>query len=118
MFLPHELNALMGRIRDQLGQETGSPAQGTPPPAAGQNGNDSSSAKPSPLQNTDRLLVIAGLLTGVLNVDSILVAKDQHIEIVLTGSLKRRTELDKMLDKVGPMPFDDVMKAIMDRVNQ
>ena len=35
-----------------------------------------------------QLLVAVGLLAGVLDVDSILIDRDQHVEIVLIGTLK------------------------------
>jgi hypothetical protein len=59
------------------------------------------------------LLVIAGIICDVLQVESVLVSRNQVIEIVLTGSLKRRTQLDKVMQQVGKMPFDQVMKCIM-----
>jgi hypothetical protein len=59
------------------------------------------------------LLVIAGIVCDVLQVNSVLVSRNQTIEIVLTGSLKRRTQLDKVMQQVGQMPFDQVMKCIM-----
>lgn len=61
-----------------------------------------------------QLLVVAGLLGGVFQVISVLVDKDQTVQIVLSGSLKRKTEMDKMLDSIGSMSFDDVMKAIIE----
>lgn len=120
MFSSHEFNVLKDFILSQLDQQTGLPAQGAPLPGKEKEGNnDNSSQAPKPLQLTPgQLLVIAGILTNVLSVFSLLVATDQHVEIVLRGSLKRKTELDKMLDKMGSMPFDDVFKAIMDRVNR
>ncbi len=62
-----------------------------------------------------KLLVILGLLAGVLEVDSILVDRDQVVQILLEGSLRRKTKLDKMLDEIGEMPFDDVLRAIINR---
>ncbi|MFZ5643042.1 MAG: hypothetical protein ACOY46_05585 [Bacillota bacterium] len=62
-----------------------------------------------------QLLVILGLLGGVFEVTSLLVDKDQEVQIVLTGSLKRKTELDKKLDEIGSLPFDEVMGAIIGR---
>ncbi len=61
-------------------------------------------------------LVIVGLITGVLEVQSILVDRDQAVQIILAGSLKRKTELDVMLDNIGSKSFDEVMKAIIGRV--
>lgn len=64
--------------------------------------------------NSSQLLVLAGILTGVLDVESILVSRDQTIDIVLTGTLRRKTQLDKIMSQVGQLPFDQVMKAIID----
>ncbi|WP_425446472.1 hypothetical protein [Dethiothermospora halolimnae] len=65
--------------------------------------------------SASNLLVIAGLLSGALTVDSLLVDARQEIQIVLTGSLKQKTELEKMMDQIGTMPFDEVVKAIVGR---
>ncbi|MDP4092070.1 MAG: hypothetical protein Q8920_01765 [Bacillota bacterium] len=61
-------------------------------------------------------LVIAGLLGGVFEVTSVLIDKNQVVEILLSGSLKKKTTLDKMLDQIGNMRFDDVLRAIVDRL--
>ncbi len=61
-------------------------------------------------------LVIAGILGGVLQVRSILFDKDQIVQILLEGSLKQKTELEKMLDQIGTMPFDEVMRALLERL--
>lgn len=66
--------------------------------------------------NPSQLLVIAGLVGGVLQVQSVLVDRDQAIQIVLAGSLKRRTQLDMVMEQIGKMPFDQVMAAIMNNV--
>ncbi len=63
-----------------------------------------------------QISVIFGLLTGALSVNSVLVDRNQAVEIVLTGSLKRKTELDNILDVIGSMPFDEVLKAMMGRL--
>jgi len=62
-----------------------------------------------------QILVIIGLIGGVLNIESVLVDRDQTVSIVLQGSLKKRTEMDKILDKMGSMPFEEVMKALFER---
>ncbi len=59
------------------------------------------------------ILVISALVTGALNVDSILVSKDQIVQIVLSGSLKRPTELDKVMEEVGKAPFEQVIKSLL-----
>ncbi len=66
--------------------------------------------------NPSQLLVIAGIVGGVLEVDSVLVDRNQAIEIVLIGSLKRKTQLDMIMKQIGKMPFDQVVAAIMNNV--
>jgi len=63
-----------------------------------------------------KVLVILGLIAGVLEVRSVLVDRNQAVQILLDGSLKRKTRLDKMLDEIGGMPFDEVLKAILGRL--
>jgi hypothetical protein len=60
------------------------------------------------------LLVIAGIVCDALQVASVLVNRNQAIEIVLVGSLKKRTQLDKVMEQIGKMPFDQVVKSIME----
>jgi len=71
--------------------------------------------KPASL-TPSQVLIIGGLLGGALEVTSILIDKDQTIEIVLAGSLKRKTDLEKMLDQIGDIPFDEVVSAILARL--
>lgn len=61
-------------------------------------------------------LVIAGLIGGVLEVTSILVDRSQLVQIVLSGSLKKKTELEKLMDHVGNQPFEEVMKAVLEKL--
>jgi len=60
-------------------------------------------------------LVIVGILAGALEVESILIDRHQQVDIILTGSLKKKTQLEKIMDQVGTMPFDEVMKSILGR---
>lgn len=62
------------------------------------------------------LLVIAGILGGALDVNSIRVDKDQNVDISLSGTLKKKTQLEKMMDQIGQMPFDEVLKVMLDRI--
>jgi hypothetical protein len=57
-----------------------------------------------------QILIIAAFLAGVLEVNSVLVDKQQDIEIVLTGSLKRKTQSDPIGEKAGGHPLDQVIK--------
>lgn len=68
-------------------------------------------------------LVITAILGGTLQVDSVLVDRNQGVEIVLVGSLKQhiqkpKTELEKILDQIGSKPFDEVAKAMLGRLLQ
>lgn len=63
-----------------------------------------------------QLLVIIGILSGSLTVDSISLDKDQTVQVLLAGSLKRKTELEKMIDEIGEKPFEEVFKAMMNRL--
>jgi hypothetical protein len=60
------------------------------------------------------LLVIAGIVCDVLQVQSVLVDRRQAIEVVLVGSLKQHTQLDKVMEQIGKMPFDQVVKSILE----
>jgi len=54
-------------------------------------------AKLTPIQ----LLIIAGLLEGMLDVDSLSINKKQIVEIELKGSLKVHPELEKLFAGMG-----------------
>ncbi|WP_083248161.1 hypothetical protein [Desulfuribacillus stibiiarsenatis] len=62
------------------------------------------------------MLVILAVLSGSLTVDSISIDKDKTVQVLLAGSLRRKTELDKMLDAIGEMPFETVLKAMMSKI--
>lgn len=115
-FSSKELNKIMEQVKAQLGPGTGLPVPGMQAPDDKDPGG-----KPDPKTQGQRLtpqtvLVILGLIAGSLQVTSVLVHIDQHIDILLTGSLRRKTRLDRMLDEIGTMPFDDVLRAIMGRL--
>ncbi len=65
--------------------------------------------------SSSQILIIIALLANVLEVDSFLVDRNQQIQIVLTGSLKQKTQLDKIMDQLGELPFDEVMQSILGR---
>lgn len=69
-----------------------------------------------PSLTPSKAVIIIGLIGDVLAVDSILLDKNQRVEIVLSGSLRHKTQLEKIMDQVGKMPFDEVMKAIIIRL--
>lgn len=112
MFSPNQFNSIMQQFMSKTGSQTSSDQNGQ----YGNNGHNGNNGDRVPLRVTpSKALVIAGLLSGSLEVFSVLVDKNQAVEILLTGTLKQKTELDKMLDKIGDMPFDEVLKAFLDR---
>ena len=70
--------------------------------------------KPSPI-TPSQFLVIIGLLFGTLSVNSVLVDKEQNVNIVLAGTLRRPTEMETILDNMGNLSFDQVMRALLKR---
>lgn len=116
MFSSNELDALMARIISQLGLGSGEVNKILS--AKGLTGGGGNQGSPKTISNfsPQKVLVILGLLAGVLEVKSILVDRDQIVNILLEGSLKRKTPLDNCLDTIGAMPFDDVLRAVMGRL--
>jgi len=105
VFSPEYINSLLENILanpDQLNASRTSSNSNT-------NKKNKSPLTPS------QALVIMGLIGGVLNVQSILVDSQQTVNIVLQGSLKRKTEMDKILDKMGSLSFEEVMTALFAR---
>lgn len=109
MFSSGQMEMLLKKIMDQLGMEV--PGEKN----SGKKNNKDKQNNCLPDLAPSQVLVILGLLSGALEVDSVLIDKEQVVEIVLSGSLKRKTQLEKVMDQVGEMPFDDVMKAVLGR---
>jgi len=105
VFSPENINSLLEAILAQS-REKGPSMQVTD-----SNNKNKCNCPLTPSQT----LVLIGLIGGVLNVQSVLVDREQTVNIVLQGSLKRKTELDKILDKMGSMSFEEVMKALFER---
>lgn len=82
--------------------------------SGGESGDIMSSITPQ------KVLVIIGLLADVLRVDSVLVDRNQTMEVVLVGSMKRKTkkktETDKIIEQIGAMPFEEVLRAFIGRL--
>ncbi|KXG76408.1 hypothetical protein [Thermotalea metallivorans] len=110
MFSPEQLDALMKEAMAELGKQDSKGHNKIQRRTCGQNGKFNL----TPAQ----ALVIVGLLSGALNVFSVLVDADQLVSIVLRGSLKKeeKSELDKIMAQIGTMPFDEVVKAMLKRI--
>lgn len=115
MFSSEGLKGLLDQVMAQLGHGAGSPdTGGQNVKDCGETGNNNKTKMGDFTVTPSSAVVIAGLLTRVLEVDSVLFDRTQTIEILLQGSLKRKTDFDKMLDQVGQLPFDQVMKSVVD----
>lgn len=116
MFSSNELDTLMARLISQMG--LGTAEINKIPSAKGTTGNSRIQGNQNtiPHFSPQKVLVILGLLGGVLEVKSITIDRDQVVDVLLEGSLKRKTPLDNCLDTIGAMPFDDVLKAVLGRI--
>lgn len=106
MFSSDQLNAMAKTIMDRLGLSN---------KESNNNHETCKEGKKNIALTPSQALVVAGILGGVLEVNSVLVDKDQIVQIVLQGSLKQKTELEQMLDNIGSKPFDEVVKAMLGR---
>lgn len=62
-----------------------------------------------------KIAVITALLMNSLQVESVLFSKDQTVEVLLQGSLKRTTKMDKLLDDISGLPVADLWDALKRR---
>ncbi len=104
MFSSDQFNTLMNEVMSRL--STGKEGDNK-----GGKNKEKSRINLSPSQ----AIVILGILAGALDVDSVLVDRNQEVQVILSGSLKRKTQLEKIMDQVGTMPFDEVMKTLLGR---
>ncbi len=65
-----------------------------------------------PNLTASEILVIAGILTGVLKVASVTIDTNQTVDIVVSGSLRRQTQMEKVMEQIGKCSFEDVIQAI------
>jgi hypothetical protein len=59
-----------------------------------------------------QLSVIIGILTQALTVDSIMIDKDKNVEIVLAGSLRKKTKMDRLLAEMTELSIGDLLDSI------
>lgn len=79
------------------------------------NGGRSCKKKGRSRLSPQQIAVIAGLLANALTVESVLISKDQDIQVLLSGSLRRKTKMDQMIEEMSGMSVGDLMDAIMRR---
>lgn len=137
---PGQFDSLLNSIFHKLGQDGENPPRAAAPmaesllgpllegllkradggqPGGGGNGGGTGGSGPAdgqfPALGPSHLLVVLGLLSGVLEVISVLIDKNQAVQIILSGSLKRKTPADKALDGVGSLTFDQIFTAVFNR---
>ena len=64
---------------------------------------------------TSEVLIIVALITGTLKFAGIEIDRRQNVFVILSGSLRKRTKLDKMMDEVGQQPFEQVLATLLAR---
>jgi len=105
---PSELEGLLSKVIEQLGVENNSKV----------NNNDTCNALGL---DPSQLLVLVGILGGVLEVTSVVIRRNQGVDVVLTGSLEKKsekTDLEKIMQSLGKLPFDEVVKAAIGGINR
>lgn len=60
----------------------------------------------------EQIAVIAALLTNTLSVDSVLLDKDQNVQIVLGGTLRQKTKMDQLLGEMKSLSIGDLLDSI------
>ncbi|MEI7028095.1 hypothetical protein [Paenibacillus sp. y28] len=89
---------------------------------AGQNGSNGKSKASKKTKQSSSILsrlsaqdvaVIAAILSDSLKVQSVLIDNDQTIQVVLQGSLKRKTATDKLVEQISDLSVGEVLKAIL-----
>ncbi len=112
MFSEEDLDRFK-KIVDQLKISTANNHQGNDNEKPDDNENN---AKACPNITPSAILVIAGLLSGALEVSSVLVSKNQIVEVVLAGSLRRQTQLEKIMEQIGKRSFEEVIQAMLNGI--
>jgi len=78
------------------------------------NGKDKNGRPPPKLKlSPQKIAVIVGLLTNVLDVQSVLLDKHQRVEIVLEGSIRKKTKADRIVEELGDINVSDLIEAFI-----
>jgi len=79
------------------------------------NGNSKNNNKKKancPKLSIDQIAVIAALLTNSLQVQSVLVDRDQAVEVLLVGSLRKKTQMDNLLNQISELSVGDFLESL------
>ncbi|MCM3341778.1 MULTISPECIES: hypothetical protein [unclassified Paenibacillus] len=66
----------------------------------------------TPKLTVDQIAVIAALLTNSLKVQSILVDRDQAVEVLLIGSLRKKTQMDQLVEQISDLSIGDFLDSL------
>ncbi|QDM44864.1 hypothetical protein FLT43_16275 [Paenibacillus thiaminolyticus] len=77
------------------------------------NRNNKRKTNAGPKLSPQQIAVIVGLLTNALQVDSVLLDRNQAVEIVLVGSIRRKTKADKVAEQMGGVTVAELLQAIL-----
>ncbi|MDO7908047.1 hypothetical protein Q5741_16665 [Paenibacillus sp. JX-17] len=78
------------------------------------NGNGSSqNSKKAQSLSPQQIAVIVGLLANVLDVDSILLDRNQQIQIVLTGSIRKKNKADRIAEELDNISVAELINAFL-----
>lgn len=79
---------------------------------AGANGSRKQRKKKKTL-SPQNIAVIAALLTGALKVESVLIDSDQCIEVLLQGSIRRKTKTDLLVEEISDINVGELLDAFL-----
>lgn len=107
MFSSQQLDEILKNLQNQLNTQS----QGEKKPKSFNNNNNTAKL------TTTQILAILALLAGTLEVTSVVIDRDQAVQLVLSGTLKKEKEnpLDEVVTQLGNLPFEEVMKAMFNR---
>ncbi|MFB4321276.1 MULTISPECIES: hypothetical protein [Paenibacillus] len=78
----------------------------------GKNKKNGKSKKNSlPKLSPAQIAVIVGILTNALEVNSVLVDKDQKVQVLLEGSIRKKTKADKVAEELDDISVSDLIEA-------
>lgn len=109
MFSAEDLERIKEIIHQfNMGQSKNNNGNGTKNPGRGQN-----HAKELPTLNPPEILALTGILCGTLKVSSLTLSREQVVLVSLEGSLRRPTQLEKVMGQIGQCSFEEVLRAMM-----
>lgn len=64
---------------------------------------------------TEQIAVITAILTNTVSVNAVFIYKDQKVQIVLEGTVRKKTKMDKLLDQMSGLSVGDLLNSISNR---